>query len=389
MTHSISNNFPCKRCVLDAVNNPEFNLDHAGLCSFCHQFDSKHLPYLQALRNGGRDEYRQVLEQIRKDGRGKRYDCLIGVSGGVDSTYIAWLTKQAGLRPLAVHFDNGWNSELAVKNIENIIVRLGIDLETVVVDWLEFRDLQLAYLKASVVDVEVPTDHGIFTTLYRVARRFGIRYILSGVNTATEAILPYSWIHPKLDHINLLAIHKAFGTQPLKTFPVADFPLKRWIRRSGLQEVRILDLIDFRKAEAEEISKRELDWHPYGGKHYESIFTRFYQGYILPEKFGIDKRKAHLSNLICSGQMSRDEAIAELAKPIYPQELLREDMEFALKKFDLTEAEFSEIMQRPRKAHRDFDFEGSIFHRFTPLKLLRPLWRKWKTGRLGNLKPWA
>jgi N-acetyl sugar amidotransferase len=384
MSNPSSTEFPCKRCLLDGVNNPDFSLDLSGLCSFCNQFDCEHQPYLQEVKNGGREKYLRILDQIRKDGRGKPYDCLIGVSGGVDSTYIAWLTKEVGLRPLAVHFDNGWNSELAVKNIENIINRLGIDLETVVVDWLEFRDLQLSYLKASVVDVEVPTDHGIFTTLFRVARRFGIRYILSGVNSATEAILPYSWIHPKLDHINLLAIHKAFGTQTLKTFPVADFRLKRWIRTSGLQEIRILDLIDFRKAEAEELIKRELDWRPYGGKHYESIFTRFYQGYILPEKFGIDKRKAHLSNLICSGQMTRDEGIAELAKPIYPQGLLLEDMEFALKKFNLTEAEFGEIMQRPRKAHRDFDFEGSIFHRFTPLKLLRPLWRKLKTSRLGN-----
>jgi N-acetyl sugar amidotransferase len=384
MSYSKHKEFPCKRCVLDAINNPDFSLDNSGLCSFCHQFDREHRPILQKLENGDRGEYLRIIEQIRKDGRVNRYDCLIGVSGGVDSTYIAWLTKEVGLRPLAVHFDNGWNSELAVKNIENLAVKLGIDLETVVVDWLEFRDLQLAYLKASVVDVEVPTDHGIFTTLYRVARRFGIRYILSGVNSATEAILPYSWIHPKLDHINLLAIHKAFGTQPLKTFPVADFSLKGWIRRSGLREVRILDLIDYRKAEAEKIIKRELDWHPYGGKHYESIFTRFYQGYILPEKFGIDKRKAHLSNLICSGQMTRDEGILELSRPIYPPGLLLEDMDFALKKFGLTEAEFFEIMQYPRKAHRDFDFEGSSFHRFPLLKLLRPLWHKWQTSLSGN-----
>ena len=362
---------------MDNIATPDISFDQAGICSYCQRFARLHKDDLSARHGTSTTGISELADRIRGTGSAK-YDCIIGVSGGVDSTYIALLAKQVGLSPLAVHFDNGWNSELAVKNIENIISKLGIDLHTHVVDWAEFRDLQLSYLKASVIDIEATSDHGIFATLYYAAKEFGIQHILSGVNVATESILPYSWIHPKLDHINIRAIHKKFGTRPLKTFPLLDFRMKRWITKSGIETIHALDLIDYDREKAEAAIINELDWRPYGGKHYESIFTRFYQGYILPTKFGIDKRKAHLSNLICSGQLTRENALRELSKPAYAELQYIEDRAFVLKKFGLSDMEFDSIMEIPRQAHRDFDFEGSVFHRHPALKPFRPIWRKMK-----------
>ncbi len=245
------------------------------------------------------------------------------------------------LRPLAVHLDNGWNSELAVKNIENIISKLGIDLYTLVVNWQEFKDIQLSYLKASVVDIEVVSDHAIFATMYKLAKEKNIGYIISGQNIVTEHIMPSSWLYKKMDFVNLKDIHSKFGTVKLKTYPTFDF--KKYVYYSSVLQLLpfyILDYVDYNKKAVKEFISKELNWRDYGGKHYESIFTKFYQAYILPEKFKIDKRKAHLSTLICSGQMSRQEAIHELEKPIYDPEELKADKEYVLKKFGLTEAEF-------------------------------------------------
>jgi hypothetical protein len=274
---------------------------------------------------------------------------------------------------LVVHFDNGWNSEIAVKNIENIITRLGFDLYTLVVNWEEFRDIQLAYFKADVVDIEAITDHAIIATMYRLALENDLKYILSGTNVVTEATLPKNWIFNKVDHKNIQAIHKVYGTVPLKTYPFFSTTLKKRAQMKGIEVLSPLNYISYNKAEVKETITRELGWRDYGGKHYESIFTRFYQGYILPVKFGIDKRKAHLSNLIFSGQISKDQAVSELEVPPYELHQLEEDRAFVLKKLGFTSSGFDEYLQRPRREHAEFAVERAFFDEYRYLKGLKPL----------------
>ena len=269
--------------------------------------------------------------------------------------FFPFSLKKLGLRPLAVHLDNGWNSELAVHNINEIVNILDIDLYTLVVDWQEFRSIQLAYLKASVVDIEIVSDHAIFSTMFQLAKKRKIPYIISGTNVATEFIMPESWLFRKMDFANLNDINNQFGTKKLKTYPT--FKFKDYIYYTGVLKLlpfSILDYIDYNKAEAKEIIQKELNWRDYGGKHYESQFTKFYQAYILPAKFGIDKRKAHLSTLICSNQITRDEALEELHKPLYDQIELDRDRTFFLKKLGLNEEEFEDIMKNPPRPHSDF-----------------------------------
>jgi N-acetyl sugar amidotransferase len=358
----------CTRCILDSGDDPALLLDEHGVCNYCRHYDR--LAAEQVLTGAeGEARLRRTVQEIRDAGAGRKYDCILGVSGGVDSTYLAYLTHQQKLRPLVVHFDNGWNSEGAVSNIENIVKRLGFDLHTYVVDWEEFRDVQLAYLKASVIDIEAVTDHAILGALHRLAKKFKIRYVLSGTNVVTEAVLPDNWIFNKADHVNLTAIHTRYGQVKLVDFPLFDTALKlychRWLKVSS---VSLLNWVPYVKRDIQKLIAAELGWRDYGGKHCESIFTRFYQGYILPRKFKVDKRKAHLSNLICSGQMTRDEALKELEQPIYAPELLKLDLEFVLKKLGLTADEFDAIMRLPIRSHYDFPVEQALSKRYPVLK---------------------
>jgi hypothetical protein len=239
--------------------------------------------------------------------------------------------------------------------VENIITKLGFDLFTLVVNWEEFKDIQLSYLRASVVDIEVVSDHAIFSTMYKLAKEHHTGYIISGTNIVTEHIMPPGWLYQKMDYANLKDIHDRYGKIKLKTYPFVDF--KKYVYYSAvlrLSPVSILNYVPYNKAAVKETIKKELDWRDYGGKHYESIFTKFYQAYILPEKYKIDKRKAHLSTLICSGQMTREEALQELGKPLYPPAELKPDMEYVLKKLGLSQEEFNKIMQLPVKRHEDF-----------------------------------
>jgi len=243
------------------------------------------------------------------------------------------------------------------------------------VDWEEFRDIQMAYIKASVVDIEAITDHAIIGTLYKLAGQYNIKYILSGNNVVTEATLPKYWVWSKTDHRNIKDIHRRFGKAPLKTFPFFSTKEKKYYSNiKRIETVYPLNYLPYNKAEVKKIITNELDWVDYGGKHYESVFTRFYQGYILPVKFGIDKRKAHLSNLIFSGQMSKEQALSELDKPIYSPDMLNSDYPFVLKKLNIIEAEFEELMITPRREHNEFDVELSVWDRYPLLRPLRPLW---------------
>jgi N-acetyl sugar amidotransferase len=363
----------CVNCILDTHDDPNLHFDEKGVCNYCINYQKKYVNELPSLEFRSQ-QLKGLLQKIKQNGVGKKYDSIMGLSGGVDSSYLAYLAKQWGLNPLLIHFDNGWNSEQAVQNIEHIVNRLGFDLETYVIDWTEFRDLQRAYFKASVIDIEALTDHAIFASIYRLAIKLNIKYLLSGSNVVTEGVLPYHWTHKKSDFINIRDIHRTFGTIPLKSFPLIDKKTKDRIRSSGIETVELLNLVPYNKAAAKETLKKSLDWQDYGGKHYESIFTKFYQAYILPVKFKVDKRKAHLSTLICSGQIDREQALHELEAPLYDPESLRADKSYVLKKLGFTEAEFDRMMQEPPVPHNAFEIEGPIFNYYPVLKPLRPLW---------------
>lgn len=344
----------CKQCVMDSVGNPEIFLDENGICNYCHEYRSKEK--IRLLSSPEREiALERIINKIKASGKGKKYDCLIGVSGGVDSTFTASYVKKLGLNPLAVHFDNGWNSELAVHNIQKVLEKLDVDLYTYVVDWDEFKDLQLSFLKASTPDGEIPTDHAIMATLFKIAGKYGIKYIVSGNNFKTEGVMPRLWAYGHIDWKYIKSVHKKFGTKKLKSFP--HFNLKKFLWFTlfrGIKMISILNYMDYNKDEAMKVLTDDLDWQYYGGKHYESNYTKFYQGIILPQKFKIDKRKIHLSALILSGQMNREQSLQELKKPVYPPAQVEEDTEYVLKKFDLTEQSFKEIMSATPKTFLDY-----------------------------------
>src|SRR5688572_29325945 len=299
----------CSKTVMDNIADPEISFDEHGVCNYYHQY-FKYLPKEVADPVYASQELAKLQARILDQGKGKTYDSIIGVSGGVDSTYIALKVKELGLKPLVVHFDNGWNLEIAVKNIENIVHKLDFDLYTHVFDWEEFKDLQLASFKANVIDIEAITDIAIQGVLIMLAAKFRIKYVISGHNYKTESILPKAWIYK--DYFNLIDIHKKYGTRNISLFPFHDSLMdKLKLKLSPVKTVYMLNYMNYDKKQAKQEIMAKLDWRDYGGKHYESVFTRFYQGYILPKKFGIDKRKAHLTNLICCGQITREQALQE------------------------------------------------------------------------------
>ena len=343
----------CVHCIMDRTD-PDIVFDLAGRCNHCERYRQQAAKRLIAPADQPA-RLAAAVAAIKLDGRGKDYDCVIGVSGGVDSTYVAYLTQKLGLRPLAVHFDNGWNSELAVANIEKTLNKLGIDLITEVVDWSEFRDLQLSFLRASTPDGEVPTDHAIVALLYRTAIKFGLKNILLGINVASESIMPLKWGYGYSDFRYISAVHRQFGSVPLKTYPHYSLPqLFSYMALRKIKLVPILDFIDYQKEAAMASIRDELGWVYYGGKHYESIYTRFYQSYVLPRKFGIDKRRAHYSNLVLSEQLTRAGALELLAEPVYPEQGLADDREYVIKKLGIAEADFEAIMAAPPKTFMDY-----------------------------------
>jgi N-acetyl sugar amidotransferase len=364
----------CVRCVMD-TSDPGIRFDHAGVCSHCRHADEV-LPTVRWTAAASAAALASIASRMGAATAGREYDSIIGLSGGVDSSYTALVAHRMGLRPLAVHLDNGWDSELAVENIQRVVEHCGIDLATYVIDWREFRDLQRAFLRASVVDIEMLTDHAIVAACVRLARQHGLRYLLSGSNVATEHGLPERWMWPKQDWTNIAAIHRAYGAIPLKTFP--HLSTLRWLALRATGQIRVVPLLDFvpyRRDEAAATLVREIGWREYGGKHHESLFTKFYQGAILPTKFGIDKRRAHLSDRLRNGELTRAEALEQLSLPLYDADELRLESDYVRKKLGFDEAEWAAIMAAPPRSHAEFSSDrivvGPIRAVARPLRTLR------------------
>ncbi len=352
------NHKQCYKCVLDKHDDPNIQFDAEGICNYCRTYEGKYdhnWPSQDELTKKLKDE----IQEIKNQGKKKKYDSILGVSGGVDSTYFAMKAKEWGLNPLLIHFDNGWNTELAVQNINAIVDNTGFDLFTYVVDWEEFKDLQLSYIKAGVLDWEIPTDHGFYACLYNEAYKRGINAVLTGHNYQTESILPKTMRWIKLDVANIFDIQNKFGSKKLKTVPMLNFWKDNYYNfMMNFKRYNLLEYIDYDKDVAKKEIISNMGWKDYGGKHYESFFTKFYQGYVLREKFGYDKRKAHLSNLICSQQITKEEALEELAKPSYPPDQLEEDIEYFIKKMHLSRVQFDEIMATtpvPHTAYKSYE----------------------------------
>jgi N-acetyl sugar amidotransferase len=360
----------CNRCVMD-TSDPDIIFDKIGNCNHCNDFFNT----LSKVAYQGEVSDRNLLrivKKIKQDGRNNKYDCLIGVSGGTDSSYVAYIVKKLGLRPLAVHMDNGWDSEESIENIKNICSKLKIDYQSYVLNWKEFKDIQLSILKSSIPEVEIPTDVAIAAVLHRKASANNIRYIISGGNIATEGILPSSWFYNPKDSKLLRSIQKEFGTRKMKSFP--DFDYKKEIYYKfvkGIKTVYILNYMNYSKESAINELKSNMDWRTYGGKHHESKYTSFVQSYIQPLKFNLDYRRATFSTQICSGQITRDRALEELKKKPYNEDKVAKDKEYICKKLEITLQEFENIMKLPLKTFRDYpndqkklDFIYDVYKRY-------------------------
>lgn len=369
----------CKNCVMD-TSDPEISFDEEGVCNHCHKFNNE-ISKRWYPNEEGEKKLNTIIHEIKQVGKGKEYDCIIGLSGGVDSSYLALKASAWGLSPLVVHVDGGWNSELAVANIEKILKHCNFDLHTHVVDWSEMRDLQLSYLKSGISNQDVPQDHIFFSTLNHFATENNIKYFLSGGNLATESILPRSWHGPAMDAINLKAIHRKFGKKRLKKYKtISFFEYYIWYPVfKKMRTVRPLDLMPYNKEEALIELQETIGYTPYPRKHGESVFTKFFQNYWLPQKFGFDKRRPHFSSMIVSGQMSRDEALKKLDDPLYDSKELEEDIVYFCKKLRISRADFDELMKVPCSHYKDFpnwDFRykllrsaKNLFEMFTGFKL--------------------
>lgn len=377
----------CKLSVMDNISDPNISFDSNGVSNYYYEYKlfAEKEEFTQSSKSL---KFQSLIDKIKTEGKRSKYDCLIGISGGADSSYIAYLAKVNNLRPLLVHFDYGWNTDAAISNIENLTKKLGFELYTYVIDWNIIRDLQRSYYRASVVDLDVPADHTIFGALFKVANKFGIKTILSGSNYQTEFTMPKSWNYLKTDLVNIKNIHNKFGNLTLKgvhTNGVVD-QILYWLK--GIRSIPILYYVDYNQDKVFKLLENELGWKNYGSKHFENVYTRFFQGYVLPNKFGIDKRKAHLSNLIFSGQLSKHDALDQLKFPPYDVQLQLDDKEYIAKKLGFSSDEFDSILTQDNVEHSyygtDYRLRRYIFlvaSFFLPKKIKTILYDKLLKGR--------
>lgn len=345
----------CTRCVMDTTDS-KITFDENGVCDHCRNFDKNIKPYWKPQENRF-DELEEIAKKIRKAGKGKDYDCILGLSGGADSSYLAYIAVEVmHLRPLIFVVDTGWNLNVAVENIEKIVKGLNLDMYTEVVNWKEMADLQLSFFKSSISTCDVPQDHAIFAALYNYAVKHKIKYVLTGSNSATEFVRPpLEWIYMN-DVVMLKDIHKKFGKIPLRTFPLCNMLKYRIIYKYFYKMERVfpLDYVVYDKQQAMELLHQKYGWTKYANKHYENVFTRFYEGYYMPHKFGFDTRKNVCSSEILAGTMTRDEALEILSKPPYNPEQMELDKEYVAKKMGITAQEFDEIIALPNKTPSDY-----------------------------------
>lgn len=345
----------CTYCVMD-TSDPDITFDAQGRCHHCRRVEETEGTVWFADEAGmGRLE--RAVGRVRNEGAGKPYDCVLGLSGGVDSSFLALKAKDWGLRPLVVHVDAGWNSELAVQNIQRLLDTLGYELHTTVVNWEDMRELHLSYLRAAVPNQDVPQDHAFMANLYKFAVDNKVRYVLNGGNVASEGIFPDAWHGPAMDAINIRAIHDRFGTQPLEDYRMISF----WqyyftypvVQR--MKPIRLLNLFPFKQEEAINELNERVGWRTYPRKHGESLFTKYFQNHYLPTKFGMDKRRPHFSSLVASGQMTREQALRRLQGPLYEGDELRRDEEYVARKLRVTPSRFQQLLAAPPHRHTDFD----------------------------------
>lgn len=346
------------------TTDSKITFDADGVCDHCRNFKANILPEWHTDERGER-AFAALVSEIKRRGAHKQFDCIVGVSGGIDSSYLAYMAAEKfGLRPLIFHVDAGWNSQVAVNNIEKLVDHLDLDLYTEVINWEEMRDLQLAFFKSGVPHIDTPQDHAFFATMYKFAEEHGVKYILTGANLSTECVRnPIEWMYYQSDSIQLRDIHRQYGTRPLKSFPITSI-LRHKIYLRYLKNIKVvtpLNYIPYQKDEAMHLLETEIGWQPYPQKHFESRFTRFYESYWLPEKFGYDTRKVQYASLILTGQMTRDEALGKLAQPAYDKDTIHHEFKFVATKLGITEDELQSYMDAPNKSYRDYRSQESIY----------------------------
>jgi len=345
----------CTKCVMDTTDS-KIEFDENGVCDHCKNFQENIKPNWHIDEIGSK-KLEELVKKIKKDGKGKEFDCIIGISGGIDSSYLLYYaTEVLKLRPLAFSVDTGWTLNVAVENIEKVVSSLNLELYTEIVNWNEMKDLQLAFFKSQVAYQDLPQDHVIFSALYNYAVKYKIKHVLTGGNFSTECIRePIEWVYQN-DLKMIKDIHKKYGKRPLKTLPMTSmFKYKLYYRFfKGMHVHRPLDMIPYNKQDAIKTLKDRFGYEAYANKHFESIFTRFYEGYWLVKKFGYDKRRAHFSSLVLTGQLSREEALKILEKPPYDESLAMKDMEYVAKKLDMTKEEFNELMNQENKTYKNY-----------------------------------
>lgn len=338
------------------TSDSQITFDEHGVCDHCRTFDRDVKPDWHTDERGRR-ALQELVARIKARGKGKEFDCIIGMSGGIDSSYLTYIATEFGLRPLVFHVDAGWNSQEAVNNIERMVDRLHLDLYTEVIDWEEMRDLQLAFFKSGVPHIDTPQDHAFFATMYKFAEKHNVKYILTGANYSTECIRnPIEWMYYQSDAIQLKDIHRRFGTRPLVNFPTTSiFRHKIWLPYvRGIRVVRPLNYVPYDKAGAMKLLTEKFGWQPYPQKHFESRFTRFYEGYWLPRKFGYDTRKVQFSSLIVTGQMTRNDALEKLKTPALDDATVRQEFEYVANKLGISTTELQGYFDAPNKTYKDY-----------------------------------
>jgi N-acetyl sugar amidotransferase len=354
----------CSNCIMD-TSDSRIKFDPNGMCDHCNDFYTNVKPKWN-IDEKSKADLKNIIDNIKKEGEGKEFDCILGLSGGVDSSYMLHVAvKEFGLRPLVFHVDGGWNSELAVHNIQMLVEKLGLDLYTEVINWEEMKDFQLAFFKSGVPHLDIPQDHAFVATLYNFAYKYDIKYILNGGNISTECVRnPMEFMYYGTDMLHINDIIKQFGTIKMETYPFSSVLRHKFFLRyiKGVQVIKSLNYMPYIKSDALVLLEKEYGWKPYPQKHFESRFTKFYESYWLPERFGFDTRRIQFSSLILTGQMNRDEAIEQLKKPSYNVETIEDEFKFIATKLGISSDKLREYFYLPKKFYWDYKNQERLFN---------------------------